>query len=159
MRTFFLYFNVNSNYLFIEEEEEFVEDTTHFPGDSLLADSTLDNAGTPKKDSIVAKFKLLSDCRDENGEYKCVYCDYKTKRGGDFRAHERTHTGERPFKCSECKIDFIQSSHLTRHKKKHHRTTVASVKAEKFNCLQCNFTCKSADILKVIFSKDNLSED
>lgn len=132
-----------------EEDEEFLEETTHFQGDSTITDSSLDNGVMAKNDSAVSKLKRLSECRDENGEYKCVYCDYKTKRGGDFRSHERTHTGERPFKCSECKIDFIQSSHLTRHKKKHHRTTITSVKTEKFSCLQCNFICKSADILKL----------
>ena len=91
-------------------------------------------------------YSLLIDCKDTNGDFQCKYCVYKSKRAGDFRAHVRTHTGERPFQCPDCNLDFIQSSHLNRHKKKVHAGQVEVCKTTR---RKCKYTCKSAESLTV----------
>ena len=51
------------------------------------------------------------------GESKhvCKYCQRQFPKGAQLRNHERTHTGERPFKCEECGKAFVQKIHLTTH--------------------------------------------
>ena len=38
----------------------------------------------------------------------------------------RVHSGDRPFRCSDCDKGFSQSSHLRRHKKIHEREKIQS---------------------------------
>lgn len=56
-------------------------------------------------------------------------------------ARMRKHTGERPFKCDECDMDFMRKDHLTSHKLKH--------KDEKqFKCQFCDYESNRGDTLK-----------
>jgi len=38
---------------------------------------------------------------------KCTECDYACSRADTLKTHMRTHSGEKPYKCSEC--DYICS--------------------------------------------------
>ncbi|XP_061437348.1 zinc finger protein 626-like [Lethenteron reissneri] len=50
---------------------------------------------------------------------QCDRCAYSTDYTGNLTRHQRTHTGENPFKCSVCGKAFSDSSTLVKHQKTH----------------------------------------
>ncbi|XP_041105803.1 zinc finger protein 91-like isoform X2 [Polyodon spathula] len=51
--------------------------------------------------------------------FGCDQCDYSTYSSYNLKVHIRTHTGEKPYRCSECETTFRTPSHLNRHKQIH----------------------------------------
>ncbi|XP_077547742.1 uncharacterized protein LOC144159989 [Haemaphysalis longicornis] len=49
----------------------------------------------------------------------CPFCPYGSANRTHLITHVRTHTGERPFKCTVCSFAFSQQSHLRIHMRKH----------------------------------------
>ncbi|XP_054927360.1 zinc finger protein 711 [Dermacentor andersoni] len=58
---------------------------------------------------------MQKNVQRQQGKHKCGYCSYSTNHIGNFVAHERTHTGQRPFICYVCQKDFPQASSLNQH--------------------------------------------
>ena len=50
----------------------------------------------------------------------CPVCGkmFSKKRKSNLQVHLRTHTNERPFKCSTCGRSFKQKAHLEKHQEK-----------------------------------------
>jgi len=59
---------------------------------------------------------------DDNGKrtYRCRICTYDSHEKSTIVRHQRTHTGIRPFTCSNCKYSFTTKANCERHIKKRH---------------------------------------
>lgn len=66
---------------------------------------------------------LKAHQRSHTGEkpYACSWegCTWKFARSDELTRHYRKHTGARPFKCQSCDRTFARSDHLTLHLKRH----------------------------------------
>ncbi|XP_029935366.1 Krueppel-like factor 6a [Myripristis murdjan] len=66
---------------------------------------------------------LKAHQRTHTGEkpYRCSWegCEWRFARSDELTRHFRKHTGAKPFKCSHCDRRFSRSDHLALHMKRH----------------------------------------
>lgn len=63
-----------------------------------------------------------SVCNDTELKYKCEFCGKRFKFQSNLVVHRRTHTREKPYKCTICDHACTQSSKLKRHMKIHKKS-------------------------------------
>ena len=61
-------------------------------------------------------------------KFKCSYCEKMLKSKKSLLAHERDHTGERPFECKTCGKGFKSRSVLITHTKHVHKILTPGMK-------------------------------
>ena len=59
--------------------------------------------------------KVLGVGRQRKGGYVCAMCGKWFYRNAEMERHIRTHTGERPYKCSHCSYSAGRKSTLQQH--------------------------------------------
>ncbi len=70
--------------------------------------------------------------------YLCPVCGKALRDPHTLRAHERLHTGERPYKCEQCGKGYTMATKLRRHMKSHleENTHVCQVCGAKYTMMQ-----------------------
>ncbi|XP_076306032.1 BCL11 transcription factor A-like isoform X2 [Tachypleus tridentatus] len=64
---------------------------------------------------------IFSKIKEKSRNDTCEYCGKVFKNCSNLTVHKRSHTGEKPYKCTMCDYACTQSSKLTRHMKTHGR--------------------------------------
>lgn len=84
-----------------------------FPIAPCLLRASNSNAGRPSSSSM--RHFFASSGTDMPKKFQCRQCHYSTNIMTNLRHHVRVHSGERPFKCSDCGKGFIQKIQMIKH--------------------------------------------
>lgn len=85
-----------------------------FPTAPCLLRASNSNAGRPPT-SLRHLGGPRTAADDTPKKFQCRQCHYSTNIMTNLRHHVRVHSGERPFKCTDCGKGFIQKIQMIKH--------------------------------------------
>ncbi|XP_021968050.1 Krueppel-like factor 6 [Folsomia candida] len=119
-----------------------ISSTSSVSSSSSSSSSSVSSTGSNKSLSSISRVKISSkpeDCSEKRRNHRCMYpgCKKMYTKSSHLKAHERTHTGEKPYACkwSGCSWRFARSDELTRHYRKH--TGAKPFKCPDISCARC----------------------
>ena len=115
-----------------------IESTTNTKkhSDFEISKNSSRNSSTPKPDHTNLGQSEASK-KDKRYKYSCFHCKKRFRWFSHWQAHERIHTGVRPFKCNQCNRSFTRGDGLQAHmvihssKKPHKCSTCSKLFARK----------------------------
>lgn len=93
-----------------------------------------------KEFPIIARLKNHMLVHTNTFNFFCDLCPYRCKHKYYLVMHMRTHTGEKPYKCTECTATFVNPSNLNKHKLTH--------QAKQFKCVLCEKSFRTSTALR-----------